>query len=110
MCYNTKPLAFALYPRDVTEELQMSRRSTKYEEELRYVINQIGPETIMRLLPPSEEAVRSFLTHVSPESLATALESQSPTERAQWIDALLDRLDPNEVEARLQARQAHRQG
>jgi hypothetical protein len=81
------PLALALYPRDVMEEIQMSRKSTKYEEDLRYVINQIGPERIARLI-----------------------ESQSPTERAQWIDALLDRLDPNEIEARLQARRAQGQG
>jgi len=99
------PLAFELYPRDVTEELLMSRKSTKYKEEVEHVI-----ETILGLLPSSEEAVRAFLTHVPPESLAAALESQSPTEQAQWVSALLDRLDPNEVEAWLQARQAHRQG
>jgi hypothetical protein len=60
----------------------MSRKSTKYEEELRYVM----------------------------ETMARWIESQPPTKRAQWIDALLDRLDPNEVEARLQARRAQAQG
>jgi hypothetical protein len=88
-------MAFELYPRAVMEELQMSRKNTKYEEELRYVIDQVGPETIVRLLPTSKETVRSFLEHVPPEAI---------------LDALLERLDPATLEARLQARRAHGQG
>lgn len=100
------PLAFALYPRTVMEELKMSRKLTKYEEELRYVIDQLGPETIVRLLPP--------------ESLAQAIEAQPPAtqtrmidallERPRMIDALLERLDPDDLEARLQARRGQRHG
>jgi hypothetical protein len=85
------PLAFALYPRDVMEELQMSRKSTKYEEDLRY-------------------AVDHLLAHVSPEILAEALESQPLTRQTQVIDALLERLDLDALEARLQARRAQAQG
>lgn len=90
------PLAFELYPHDVTEELWMSRKRTSREDNLRYFINRIGPETIVRLLPP--------------ETFAEAIESQSPTERAQWMRALLERFDPNEVEAWLHDRRASGQG
>jgi len=89
-------MALELYPRAVTEEFKMSKKKTTWEEDMRYFLDYVGPETIVRLLPP--------------ESLAEAIKSQSPTERAQWIDVLLDRLDPNEIEARLQARRANAQG
>ena len=90
------PLALELYPQTVVEEFLMSRKSTKREKELRNAINLIGPETIVRLLPP--------------ESLLEAIQSQSPEQRAQLVEGFLDRLDLQEVEAWLQTKRVQPQG
>jgi hypothetical protein len=88
-------MALELYPRDVTEELKMSKKRTTWEEDMRYFLDYVGLETIARSLPPNEETVRALLEHVPPEAI---------------LDALLERLDPATLEAQLQARQAHSQG
>ena len=111
------PLALELYPQTVMEEFLMSRKSTKREEELRNVIDLIGPETIVRLLPAESlrEAIERFgpetmIRLLPPESLLEAIQSQSPEQRAQLVEGFLDRLDPQEVEAWLQTKRVQSQG
>jgi ribosomal protein S9 len=85
-------LAFKLYPREVTEEMMMSRKKQKewtQADAIIYMVEQVGLEP--------EEAVRVMA--------AKALQSRSPDARGRLIDALIEQLGPEEFEAHLRARQ-----
>jgi hypothetical protein len=101
-------MALELYPRDVTEELMMSKKKTTWEEDMRYFLDYVGPETIVRLLPPESLTAglgeQLMAGQIGPEAIACLLPPES------LIDALLARLDPATLEAQLQARRACSQG
>ena len=75
------PLALELYPQAVTEELLMSRRGAKREEEFRKALDLIGPERVIRWL--------------TPEVLLEAIQSQGPEQRAQLVELDFDSDSPN---------------
>jgi hypothetical protein len=82
-------LALELYPREVSEELLMSRKKetewTK-EDAMRYLIEQIGPEKILRMT-------------------AEVMQSYPPDDRDRLIQALIEQMGPDGWEAYLRGRQ-----
>jgi hypothetical protein len=100
-------LAFELYPREVTEELMMSRQKKKEwtkEEAMQYLIDQMGTEQILRLVRAKEEAMQYLLDQMGPDLTAKVLRTQSPDAQSRLIEALIEQLGPEKFEAHLQER------
>jgi len=106
-------LAFELYPREVSEEMLMSRKKEKEwtkEDAIWYMVEQIGlePGEAMRVMATKAiEAQPQDRREETALHLATeVIQAQPPDARDRLIEALIDQLGPESFEAHLRARRA----
>jgi hypothetical protein len=112
-------LALELYPHEVTKEMLMSRKKKEEwtkEQAMVYMMEQVGPVQALQIMGPLVERIDmekvwqamrpKLLDQVDPDLIVRALETLPPDSQNRLIEALIERLGPEEFEAHLRTRQA----